>query len=306
MAKTGNQLISDVQLTITMPNNQVLITDDRLLDFANDEMMSTVVPMIVSLNQEYFVRLDESQTTQNGVAEYDIPYRAIGRILRDLRIKDQNDNSWNCTQIYLEDANTLEYSSQSFAYYFKGDVFRAVPIPRDNSFTWQKYYLLRPNSIIKTGDAGFITNISGNIVTVSVVPETFAAGVYVDFIKGRQGNSTITMDQLITNVAGNQITITDVPSTLAIGDWVSVAETSPVMQLPDECFSYLSDLTALRCLSSISDYEGAAKISDTLPAKRRAIEQLLAPRNQGEAIKIINRRGLLRGNRNSLWRGVFR
>jgi hypothetical protein len=306
MARTGNQLIADVQLTITMPNNQVLITDDRLLGFANDEMMSTVVPMIVSLNQEYFVRLDEEQTVADQ-AEYDIPYRAIGRILRDLKLRNQSNNTWNCTQIYLEDAERLEFGGgQAFAYYFKGDMFRLIPIPRDNQFTILKYYLLRPNEIIKTDNAGFVTNISGNIVTVNTMPPVFAAGVRVDFIRGRQGNSTITMDQTITNVVGNQVTITNVPPNLQVGDWVSVAETSPVMQLPDECFSYLSDLTALRCLSSISDYDGAQKISDTLPAKRRAIEQLLAPRNQGEAIKIVNRRGLLRGNRSNIfWRGGY-
>lgn len=307
MSKTGNQLIADVQLTITMPNNQVLLTDDRILDLANEEMLAHVVPMLVSLNQEFFTTLDDTDVTVSGKEDYDIPYRAIGRLLRDLKIKDPTSggNVWNCDQITLEDAHVLAYTSQRFSYYFKGDHIRLVPTP-DSAYTLMKYYLLRPGKITKTDAAGLVTGISGNIVNVSVMPESFAAGVPVDFIRGRQGNSTISMDQTITNVSGLQVTVSDVPTSLAVGDYVALAETSPVIQVPDEVFPYLVYLTAKRCLYAIGDYDGMRSVEEQIPEKRRMVETLLAPRNQGETITIINRNGLLRGNRNGFWRGVVR
>lgn len=312
MSKTGDQLIADVGITVTLPNNQVLITNQRMLALANEEIMAHIEPLILSLNQEYFVRLDESQFTVDGQAEYPIPYRAIGRILRDLKIRDVPGsgniygNVFNCDQIQLEDANTLEYVANRFCYYFRGDKIHLVPIPRADSYQLLRYYLLRPNQITTTDAAGKVMSISGNIVTLNIVPDTFLPGTFVDFIEGVQGNSTIEMDQMVTNVSGTQVTITDVPPTLSPGDWVSIAEQSPVLQLPDECFPLLVYLTAKRCLYAIGDYDGMKAIDDQIPEKRTLVEKMLAPRNQGETVKINNRNGLLRGRRLGFWRGVIR
>lgn len=304
MAKTGDQLIADVQLTMTIPNNQVLLTDQRILDLANDETQSTLVPLILSLNQEYLVYLDESEQTVIDEPEYSIPYRSVGRILRELKVR-QNSLVWNVEQIALEDAQILQYTAQRFCYYFINDKFRMVPTPKTN-YTLMKWYPMRPGNLTKVEAAGLITNISGNTLTLSSVPDTFQPGVKVDFIKGKQGNSTITIDQTIDNVSGFQITVTDVPSKAEVGDYVAIAETSPVMQLPDEMFTYLVLLTAKRCMYAIGDYEGMRNVDEMIPEKRRAAEQILAPRNQGESIKIVNRNGLLRGRRNGFWRGVLR
>lgn len=307
MAKTGNQLLDDVQITITMPNNQVLLTDERILSLANDEVMAHVVPLMLSLNEEYFVELDDSDKTVQDKKEYDIPYRAVGRILRDLKIQTgQPDNVFNSVQIQLEDANFFQATTGTFSYYFKGDKFVLVPTPQSQDYTLLKYYLLRPNKIVKTGSAGLVTGITGNIVNLNVVPTTFVNGVLCDFIKGVQGNSTIRMDQAITNVSGNQVTFAEVPDTLVIGDWVALAEESPVLQLPDEAFPYLVFLTAKRCLYAIGDYEGMKAIDEQIPEKRRLLEMILAPRNEGENIKIVNRWGLLRGRRQAFWRGIIR
>lgn len=308
MSKTGDQLIADVQLTITMPNNQVLLTDQRILDFANDELFSSVQEMLMSLNQGFFIYLDDTEVTVAGQHEYTIPYRAIGRTLRDLKMRNgqPDTNVWNTTLIALEDAHDYSSSVNAFAYYFRGDMIHFACAPQTNEFTILKYYLLRPNKLVKTSSAGRITSISGDVVTVDVTPKTFIAGGLVDFIKGQQGNRTIAMDQTITNVSGAQVTITTPPSELAVGDWVALAEESPVLQIPDECFTFLTMLTAKRCLIAIGDLEGAKAMDESIPEKRTLLEKIMAPRAQGEQIKIVNRNGLLRGNRVGFWRGVVR
>lgn len=307
MSRTGNDLLDDVKTTVTAPNNQALLTDERILSFANDEVMAHVVPLMLSLNEEFMVELDDSDTTQQGVAEYAIPYRAVGRILRDLKIRTgPPGNVFNSVQIQLEDANFFEATTGTFSYYFRGDKIHLVPTPQTDSYTLMKYYLLRPNRITRTDAAGRVTAISGNIVTLNLVPDTFVAATPVDFIHGLQGNSTIKMDQIISNVAGNQVTITDVPADLTVGDWVSLAEQSPVLQMPDEAFPFLVFLTAKRCLYAIGDYEGMKAIDEQIPEKRRLLEMILAPRNEGENIKIVNRNGLLRGRRTAFWRGIVR
>ncbi len=307
MAKTGDDLLSAVQLTITMPNNQVLLTDARVLAFANDEMFSSVQETILSLRQEYFVYLDETDTTVEDQQDYSIPPRAIGRILRDLKIKDtESSNIYNCTMVALEDSQDFSNSGNVFGYYFMGDQIHLVGAPTSSGFTLMKYYLLRPNKIVATTSAGLIQGIAGNVVTLSAVPSTFVSGASVDFIQGKQGNRTLAMDQTITNVSGFQVTVTTPPSSLVVGDYLALAEQSPVIQLPDEAFTYLVMLTAKRCLYAIGDYEGSKALDEAIPEKRSLLEKCLAPRNEGEPIKIVNRHGLLRGRRNSYWRGIYR
>ena len=64
-----------------------------------------------------------------------------------------------------------------------------------------------------------------------------------------------------------QITVTTPPSSLVVGDYISLAEETPVLQLPDEAFTYLVLLTAKRCLYSIGDYEGMKGIDEQIPRK---------------------------------------
>jgi len=124
-------------------------------------------------------------------------------------------------------------------------------------------------------------------------------------IDGKSGYCTFLYDQTVTNVSGLQVTLSAAPTGAANGDWISLAETTPLIQLPDEAFSYLVQRTAKRALEALGDTEGAAVIEKRLPQARKNLLLLLEPRNEGAGTKIIQRNGLLRSGRQlRYYRGI--
>lgn len=302
MTKLADDLLEAVKTTVTIPASQVLLTNTRILAFADDEVEAKVVPMLMGLNQNYFSYLEDEVMT-SGQDTYNIPYRAIGRTLRDLKISD-NGAVRDLNLIPLEDAHLYQYSSIPQGFYFMGDEIKIVPTPNSSTLTLKKYYPLKPNYLVETSDAGKITARSGLVLTLNSMPSTFTTNALVDIIQGKQGNRLYNMDVTITNVTGLQITLSAAATSVAINDYVAVATKSPVIQLPDEVFSYLVFLTSKRCLEAIGDFEGAKAIDKECSVRKMNCEKLLAPRIEGESIKILNRNGLLRGSRGRFTRGI--
>lgn len=308
MTLTGDQFLENLKRRITVPANQVLLNNAAMLDMAEAVMRRKMIPLILSVSQNYFV----TRTTQATVAnqsEYPIPYRSIGRTLRELKLRQPSANSCmrDMSLIDLEDDNLFSNSGglpQNF--YFQGDKFVVKPAPPDaTTYEFVVWYDLQPSRTVQTSAAGFITGISGNVVNISVTPSTFMPGVYVDFVQGRAGNSTLGMDALITNVSGGAITFgsaSDLPSDLAVGDWIALAQESPVVQLPIEATPLYVTMTAERVLYALGDFDGASLLMKDAEDESKDLLKILEPRIQGENTKIVNRRGLLRGRGFNSWR----
>lgn len=303
MTRTTDDLINSVKTTATVPEAQSLITTARMLNFADEEIINDLLPMLDSLNQEFFVIMEE-ETIIAGTDAYNIPYRAVGRKLRDLKLSD-GSTVRSLTKIALEDSHYYNFSASPMGYTFMGDKIIILPKPSVAGYTLQKFYLFRPSNLVSTSDAARVASIVGNVVTVNSVPMAFVNGMKVDFVKGISGYDTITYDQTISNISGLQVTVTNVPDSLAAGDWISQAGQSPVIQFPDECFSYLALRTAQRTLEAISDFEGAAALDPSLVRIKRNLQMMFEPRNEGASTKLIQRNGLLRATRQlRYYRGI--
>jgi len=298
-----DDLLESVRTTITSPVNQVLLTDDRLLDFGNQEIDSKVVPMISSLNQDYFTYL-ETEAITSGQDSYDIPYRAIGRTLRDLKIIDSSGSVRNISKVQLEDAHLYRYNATPQAFYFFGDQIKLAPTPDVTGVSLQKFYLIKPSKMVLESDAGKVTAVSGTSVTVNMVPSSFVVGAKVDAIKGKQGHRLLDIDRTISGVAGLVLTLDAAVTGLAVGDYIAYQCETPVIQLPDEVLPYLIYLMAKRCLETLGDYEGVSAIDKEILIRKKNCEYLLAPRIEGESTKILQRYGLLRGHRGRYVRGI--
>jgi hypothetical protein len=303
MAKTANRLLDGLKRRITMPASQVLLLDSDILEIADDVTQSKLLPLIMSTRQDFFVTVTEIASVP-GQAAYSIPYRAIGRTLRDLKIKSSGSTR-DVNLIALEDEHMFLFASEPEGFYFRGDKIVLIPAPSNPSLVIQQWWLCPPGKLVKTDDAGFVTSFDSTTVTVSSVPGTITTGTVVDFIAGKSGNSTLGFDATVTNVSGNVITFGAgvIPSDLVTGDYVSVAQTTPVIQLPDECYRYLETETAISCLKAIGDAEGAAALESVALEEAKNVKIMLEPRIEGESTKIINRRSLLRGSRYRYRRG---
>lgn len=305
MAKTVDRLLSGIKRRAIVPSSQPLLDDDDILEMSDDVVEEEIVPLIMSVRQDFFVAIESTDIVADQSA-YDIPYRAIGRTLRDLKLYD-GTNYRDMTLVALEDEHTFSSGQTPHSFYFRGDKVVIVPEPA-SALTdgLQFWYNLAPSRHVVVADAATVVSSTTTTVTVDAVPDTITTGTDVDFIVGKSGNSIRAMDKAVTNATATVLTFAsgDIPTDLVAGDYVSVAQTTPVVQLPNEVANLLETLTAKRILNALGDFEGAAALDKEADKATKAVKVMLEPRIVGENTVIINRRGLLRGSRHRHRKGL--
>ena len=303
----ATRLIANIKRRCTIPASQRLLEDTDILEICDNVIMERLVPEIISLRQDYFVLTSDMALT-SGTDTYDIPYRAIGRTLRDLKIKYSDGSKSDVTLIALEDEHMLgAVTGFPRSFYFKGDKIVLVP-PPSAGLTMELWWEMPPSRLVKEDQAAKVISITGDDITVSSVPTTITLSTDLDIIQGKPGFTTYAYDLTPINIVGTTISfgvgvLDDLA--VAVGDYLSVVETSPLVQLPRECTPFLETLTARRVLQAIGDFEGLKMLSSDEDEDIKQMRRLLEPRIRGEATKIINRNGLLRGTGFGYRRGVI-
>jgi hypothetical protein len=307
MAILTDRLLTGIKRRVTIPASQVLLGDTDLLALGDDVMRGRMVSLMMSLNQNYFVT-STTQTVTDGEPSYSIPYRSIGRGLRDLKYSTDGTATSvrSLTMVALEEAQAynIDSGNDPSGFYFKGDKIILLPTPTDETQYIEFFYDLQPNQLVELSATARVTAVASPTVTVSSVPSTITAGVSCDVIQSKSGGSTLAMDIVPTAVTSTTISFDadDFPDTVVVGDFVTLAQQSPVIQLPDECYPLFESAICERVLYAIGDYEGSAKLMTDMAQEDRNVKMMMEPRIEGALTKIVNRSGLLRGRGNVYWR----
>ncbi len=308
MTRTADYLLNGLKNRGVFPASQSLFDDAEILSTADDIIMSTIVPIVVSLREEFFVT-KSYQNIVDGQEDYVIPYRAIGRILREIKlVGDIVSSKRKLTQVGIGDEHYFRSSSTPQGFYMCGDKVVLVPKPSVSGNQLELWWLMQPGLLVPTTSAAQIVSFAVNgvdplltDVVCSSIPTAWQNLAVVDLIQGKQGCQTIAYDivastvNLTTNTI--QFTTADIPTNLQAGDWIALQRQSPVIQIPDEMYHLLESHIAQHLLTSLGDFEGAERLQKEMTDEEMRIKLLLAPRVQGEPKKIINRSGLLRGSR---------
>lgn len=311
---SSTYLLATVKRAVSVPASQPLLKDSDILEMADEKIKSRMVPLLESFDTNFFVRQDAVDIV-GGQRFYDIPYRAVGRGLRELKLDDGNGNIRNMPLIALEDEYSFINTTNVAGFYFEGDRIKLVPdVPLNTSakrliITWR----LAPSRLMVVGDAGVISNIAYNVagfdeVTLASTPAFATAGTKIDFVKKQSGCSILDFDKTIQSVVGNLLRFTagDVPTNLSIGDYVCPQEQTPVINsIPDECIGLLKSHVTQSICEAIGDFDAANRIAQiNIPAEEKDIKSLLSPRIDGEPVVVINRQSLVRGNKFSQRRWI--
>lgn len=303
MAITTDKFITGVKRRITIPANQSLLGDSDILDIADDSISEDIMPMLIAAQQNYFVYPAETALVP-GQESYPIPYRAVGRGLRDLKISIDGTTSGinSLTQIELEHRYQFALSGNPVGYFFQGDKIILVPTPESSSQLLMYWYEVPPNKLVLPTKAAKVTSISvgatNTDIVVDLVPNTFLANTEVDIIQGKSGNSILNFDSVITNIAGTTLTFVNaaVSTDIVVGDYIALSGESPVIQIPNEARSLLETLTGIGVLEAIGDFDGANALSSKMKSSMDNFKKLIEPRNQGSTRKIVQgMNSLLRG-----------
>ena len=287
-----------VDRAITAPNYQPRFTNDDILDIANDEQASLVVPMLAALREEFFVTR-ETIAVAAGTQRIRIPARSIGRSFRELQYQYGSQSVYDLPRITIEDSVRYTTLGQGTPHGFcvEGDFIRLLPTP-SSAGTLVTYILQSPSNLVQQTRTALVTAVGSNTVTLSKVPSNFTIGSKIDITNQLPSYPIIYKDLEITNISGTVITLSGFTGALAdigVNDIVSTAKETSVVQLPIEATAVLVDAVAVKVLEALSIPDQMKIAEEKLQQKIRAAREIFSPRVEGAIPKIIQRDGLLRG-----------
>jgi hypothetical protein len=223
---TTDQLVESVKRRISYPLSQNTFQYSDIVAFLNEELQLSAVPAVKMEHEEYFV-YKKTVPLVDGISRYEIPDRAIGMALRDVKYSDVNGNFYDMTRIAPDDKAFFQQSNGSnqtvAKFYIEGNEIVLTPLVQAGaSGNLNFFFYLRPNSLVRDDRACIIQNfqkeftvsntdlqvgdkfiISTGVQSPAPVSNTFIA------INGNTGNVTsISTSGVVTTVNPHNIPLT--------------------------------------------------------------------------------------------------
>lgn len=282
MSWTTNDLLASIRRRGSIPtttNSSNVNSTQSLLDLATEELHNSLLPMLMSTREEWYVNSQEQAIVANQAA-YIIPTRASGVVLRDIKIRSDNSLR-SLPPIAREHVDTTGTGSVDF-YYIQHNKVILHRTPSVTQDTLVLDYFLRPSRLAATTACAQITDITDLTVTVGAIPSIWTTGSKIDFISQYSPFAPHAIDQTIATLSGTVFTFAALPAGLVVGDWIALADYTPIPQIPQEFQSVLAQLVVVRALEALGDREGSKQAFANYQALRDNALMLITPRNQGE------------------------
>lgn len=296
MAKryTTDSLLTSVKTRVLIPTNQDTFTDANILMLADEELQTSLVPLIMSVQEEYFVD-SKIYTLGSNVTSVEIPERAIGNKVKDITLLDSAGIERSLAQYSLEDSHDVR-GTVSFPYggshgfYIEGNKIK-LTFSSNTSNRLKVYFFSRPNSLILSTAAAQISAIdsSARTITVSSLPSSFLVGEEVDIVKNKAPYDNAAIDIEISSINGTDVILESWDSDIAVGQYLCLSGEAPVVQIPTELIPVLAQMVVMKITEALGDAKGVELARTRLMDMSEAALELISPRVEGER-KIVTSR----------------
>ena len=302
MSFLSSDLMAAVKRYSAVPTSQVTFQSTDFYALADDSIRAKIVPLVIKAMAEFYVYPMNYAVNQNQNS-YAIPPRAINMILRSVQIISTSDADTrvNLEQLSIEDLYATSGSTRTLikksGFYIEGNNVILYPTPTQNLDTLRLNYFIRPSQLVDPSACAQITsiNLGANTITCAAVPSIWTTSNTVDLVKANPGFDCTAIDQVITNINSGVITFsTALPTNVSVGDYICLAGTSCVVQVPVELQPLLTQYVVVRVLSAQGDANGLKAALAELEALEKNANLLLAPRVQGSVKRVVKSRGINR------------
>jgi len=293
---TVDGLIEKVKRWAAIPEYQPGFGTEDILDFLNEELEGSIVPFMIECDEDFFIR----KKVYSIPADESTPIHLTGRIsagkIREIKLARSStaklDELINITRADLD--NYGYYPRKYNTFELRG---QEMYIPHASEYgsgceLWV-YYYDRPNRLVDDADVAKITNIVGNVVTVSAVPTGYTTALTYDFIRGTPHFEIYDIEQTASSVVSNDFTFSSLPTDLAIGDYVCQTGFSTVANIPYEIYNLLAMGAAVRILEALESNDGLQFAMSRYARMLNDARNALTPRVRGEHKLIVNNGGFL-------------
>lgn len=285
MAYTTDDLIKDVKIRGGIPTSENLFNPERFAALLSDEMLATLIPQILSVNEDYFLAY-EDQTIVDGVLTYDMPERSIGMKLKSVFLLDANGKE-------VQELARITDALSSPSLGFKIQNNQVVLTSKPSNPMLRLYYFRRPNTLVPNIQSGKAVAIDANARTIvlSNVPASWEVGTDLTVVKAKPGFDVKIESTAIISMNAPTIELASVAG-IVIGDYVSLVGQSSIPQLPPEAHPVLVQAVVVKCLESLGDANGMAAAQNKLNGLQAGLLQIISPRVDGSPKKIVPKRYL--------------
>lgn len=300
-AMTSKKLIESVENRSHVPVNQSTFTEQKFLDFATEELRLSLIPFILSMNEDYMLFEVETPLVA-GKKDYKIPSRATGIKLKDLQIKDRAGNYQELTRTTIGDRfddNYNEGLGDLNKFYIKNDKVILMGNPTSGD-TLVFIIYMKPSRLVTEDRIAIVSGINrtSNTIVVDQIPENFTSQEKYDFYKASSPFNVLQIDFNISslNSSSNTIVVPSIPEDLEIGDHISLANEAIIPQIPEELHVMLAQMVTCRIMESQGDTEGLRNAMMKLQQMKDEGGLIIDNRVTDAPKKIKNRHGFLRNN----------
>ena len=277
MAFDTTRLLAQINQTGCLPTGR--FTDQELLNIAYDAMLSQIVPEVIKIREEYYVKYSDSSITAAQIA-YPVVSRALAGILREVKVVSGSSVK-DLERVELDSITAVQTGTPD-RFYLSGNDLMLWPTPASTADTLRQYYFIRPSKFVPVSETAIITAINTTNKTITVtIPTGWTTNSLLDLVKGTAHYDIIAFDLVITGATAGVITFSaTLPTTLAVGDYVSLAGESCFPFLPQEGHIALAQVAAATALESIGDPNAAGAAAKATMLKEN-FKSLLSLRIQG-------------------------
>lgn len=300
MAWLTSNLLADVRRRAMLPNTVTLgLQDADILEHANSEMATRLVPLVTSVNEEFYVQSVDI-TLVAGQAAYRIPNRSAGGKLRDVTfISGSSVMSLARLEPEMLTQFNASASGTPSAFFMEAGTVNLVPAPAGGGTLRMKYFV-RPGRFTNTAtDFGVIATVVTATPTsfVGTFSGTLTTSTEFDIIAFRPPFEYLAINATRVSFAGASISLSAGASSqallspnVAIGDYVCKPDLSPIIQLPVELHSLLVQRTVCSIMEMFNYSERLGAAEAAYARMEEAALKLITPRVDGSPRKM---RGLL-------------
>jgi len=303
-----NTLISKIRLGMSLPNIENRFSDAILLELANDEIQSTVLPWIFSLREDYLISSQEYDLTTitNGIIDF--PQPASGRTLKDIWVSEDGKAYRPLQRIGLDEA--WRFNSEEIdiphAFSLQGNSIYLHRKPSANtSGILRIYYHTLPNTLVSVSRGVSISSVSGDdTLTVSSVPTFMSSGVTLDVVYNLPDYQVFLRDQVISSTTATTITFSGYSPTntlsqagFASGLILCVSGETIETPLPVEVNQLLIQAVIIRVLESMNAPQQLSLALERFARLKTQLRDILTPRSENRLLKFRPSYPFLRNQR---------
>ncbi len=306
----SSALVSSVYRGILSPNSQNTLQPEDIIAFLDQEMRTTIIPLVLAAQEEFWVT-NYDQPVLQGVYSYTIPPRAAFATWRDVVFVDPNGNEINMSMLSPEYLK-LTYPAGGnpplyvFGFILQNDQIILYPNTAGTPVQYKLRMKIkrRPNNLTATANCGQIVSINTgtNEVTLANVDTTWVSTTTFDIIPNSPQFTSRQDDQTISGISGNTLTFTSpginpttgqaypaLPVGLTVGDWVCPSQMSCVPQVPYDMFPLLTQRAIIRTLEALGDTQNLQVAERRYQDMAADFARTVSPRIDGTPKKIVNR-----------------